>query len=372
MDFKINKTELLAGVGRMQGIVDVKSYNTLLSNVLLRVNKNGLTIISTDLEISLLINYPAEVTSRGEVLLPAKKLQDIIRVMPEGLISISCDDNFLTTISCSAKKPIFKLAGMPSDDFPIIKNDEDIVAFEEEKKSINYLLSKTLWSVSTVEEAKTSMTGVLFEAGTNSLRMVSSNGACLSVATLPNSNIKFDKGILVPLRGAKELLDFVKNKPEGKLSVGLGGRVLVMVDETAILRINLMEDEFPDYQRIIKPQDGEIDFRVGKADILRILERANVMSDENYHRISVEMNKQTLFVSASNENIVGEAKDEIQTDYAGIDHQFAINAKIIMDAIGLVDGDKVQININPESAKAPIFIGETKSEDYFCLIMPLS
>jgi DNA polymerase-3 subunit beta len=372
MEFKIEKSVFLNGVNRMQAIVaDTKSYTPILSSVLIRTNKKGLTMIATDLEITLTENYIADVDSKGEVLLPAKKLQDIIRVMPEGPIHFTRDDNNLVVITCPAKKPTFKLAGSPTDDFPVIQTDDKIKFFEEDKKTVEKLLSKTVWSVSTVEETKSAMTSLLFEAKETNLRMVSSNGSCLTIATLPGKNVKFDKDVLIPLKGAKALTDFVKNgKPN--MSLGLGERTLVVSDDSAILKINLVDEEYPNYEKVMLSREKEVEFKVNKADMLQVLGRANVMSDEHYHKMDVSITKKSMLIYSSNEGFGGDVNDDIVTDYKGKDCKFSLNVKIMIDAINLVEGDNVVFQVNPESSRSPVTVAEEKAGGYECLVMPLA
>ena len=182
MELKINRNTFLDGIQKTLGIVEKKTTLPILNNVLLKAEANKLKIIATDREISLNSDYEAEIIKKGEITVSAKKLYEMVREIQGEVIYLSQDNN-IVKISC--QRAVYKIPGLPAEDFPDITEDRDIQLYNIKGTIIKELIGKTAFAMAT-DEMRKNLNGVLLEAildeSNNILRMVATDGHRLALA----------------------------------------------------------------------------------------------------------------------------------------------------------------------------------------------
>src|SRR5574340_953045 len=159
MEFNIQRNTLLAGIRKTLGIVEKKTTMPILNNVLIRAKGKGITIIATDIEMTLVANYEADVLSEGDVTVSAKKLHEMIRETPESIVHVKKNDNNIVTISC--EKSVYNINGLSAEEFPSVA-DDDSSLFKVDRKIIGDLIAKTFFATST-DDTSVNLTGALLE-----------------------------------------------------------------------------------------------------------------------------------------------------------------------------------------------------------------
>jgi DNA polymerase III subunit beta len=369
MEFNIQRNTLLAGIRKTLGIVEKKTTMPILNNVLIRAKGPGITIIATDIEITLVAHYEADVLSEGDVTVSAKKLHEMIRETPESLVHVKKNDKNVVTISC--EKAVYKINGLSAEEFPSIA-DDDASLFKVDRKIVSDLIAKTFFATST-DDTRVNLTGGVLEISSdgekNILRMVATDGHRMAVAeyaVLAKEFIQLEKGVIIPRKGLMEIRKLV-DESTGDAFLGIQkGRFVVKIAEV-ILRVNLIDAEFPDYQRVI-PQEKGTSSTFDKDKILHALRRINVISSEGYGGVIVTI-KGNLMVLTSNDPDVGEGSDEMEIVYGGDEIVVGYNVGYLLNAIEAIDEKDVILEIGGGSK--PSLIKGEGNDSYFCIVMPL-
>ncbi len=372
MDFYIPRNTLLAGIRKTLGIVEKKTTQPILNNVLLRINEKRLTIIATDVETTLVANYGAEVLSGGEITVSAKKLYEMIREIPEGIVHVKRNEGNTLIISC--QKAVYRISGIPAEEFPSIGEEKSELSLCPLEKGILLdLIGKSFFAISQ-DETRPNLTGAFLEAeesegGTSILRMVATDGHRLAIVDSVPTGQKVSclpKGVIIPRKGLLEIKRLLEDNT-GDVFFGIDGGLCVIKSGEDVLKVSLIDAEFPNYRRVI-PQEKGINVSVEKEKILHALKRINVISSEGYGGVVVNI-KDNLMVLTFQDSDVGDASDEIEIQYTGEEIIKSYNINYFLAAVEVVDEQQVNFEIGIDSR--PSVVRGSGNDRYMCIIMPL-
>ncbi len=374
MEFHIQRNTLLAGIRKTLGIVEKKTTMPILNNVLLRVRSNKITIIATDIEITLVAHYAAEVLSEGEITVSAKKLYEMMREIPDGLVKVKKNDANLLTISC--QKAVYRISGMSAEEFPSVAEDEELPLFKLDSKILADLITKSFFATST-DETRPNLTGAYFEVesqpNSSILRMVATDGHRLAIVTSTPLEKEWGqianlspKGIIIPRKGLVEIKKLLEENI-GDIALGVDKNMCVIKSMEVVLKVSLIDAEFPDYHRVI-PQEKGIVVTLEKDKILHALKRINVISSEGYGGVVVTL-KNNLMELKFKDDDVGEATDEIEIEYSGEEIVVGYNIGYFLNAVEVIDEQNVALEIGVNNK--PSVVRGAGNDRYACIVMPL-
>lgn len=372
MDFYIPRNTLLAGIRKTLGIVEKKTTQPILNNVLLRIRENRLTVIATDVETTLVANYGAEVLSEGEITVSAKKLYEMIREIPEGIVHVKRNEGNTLIISC--QKAVYRISGIPAEEFPSIgEENSELSLCPLDKGLLLDLIGKSFFAISQ-DETRPNLTGAFLEAeereGESSvLRMVATDGHRLAIVDSVPIGQKFSclpKGVIIPRKGLLEIKRLLEDNI-GDVFLGIDGGLCVIKSGEDVLKISLIDAEFPNYRRVI-PQERGVNVLVEKEKILHALKRINVISSEGYGGVVVNI-KDNLMVLTFQDSDVGDAFDEIEIQYTGEEIIKSYNINYFLAAVEVIDDQQVNFEIGIDSK--PSVVRSSDNDRYMCIIMPL-
>lgn len=371
MDFHIPKNTLLAGIRKTLGIVEKKTTQPILNNVLLRVRDSRLTIIATDVEITLVAHYGAEVLSEGEITVSAKKLFEMIREIPEGIVHVKKNEGNILIISC--QKAVYRINGIPAEEFPGIGEEKaDLLLCPIDRSVVLDLIAKSFFAIS-LDETRPNLTGAFLkvkETGDSSvLRMVATDGHRLAIVDSGPLGAKFaglTKGVIIPRKGLLEIRRLLEDNI-GEVLLGVEGSLCVVKSMEDILKISLIDAEFPNYIRVI-PQEKGVTVSVEKDKMLHALKRINVVSSEGYGGVVVNV-KDNLMVLTFQDSDLGEAFDEIEVQYTGEEIVKSYNINYFLAAVEVIDEQHVNFEIGIDNK--PSVVRGSGNDRYMCIIMPL-
>jgi DNA polymerase-3 subunit beta len=371
MEFSIEKSVILDAVSRLSKIVSAKSYNPINYNILISSKKNNITLVAVSPEITLFLNCPAVIKHDGETTVNAKKFLNIISAFPDGKISVKSDEKEEIEINCEKNKPNFKIVGINCEEFAFNFREEyekNVNYYDINRDSFIKMISKIIWSISSNDSQPALMGGFLETSESNEMSIVSSNGFCITIFRLPS--IGLTEKILIPSKGLIEIVDFLKVSKE-KVKFGVGKGFCIIFNGEDYLRINLIEQEFPSYKDVLKKLGGETEIIVDKIQIEEALFRSSIMCDKTRPSVKISFQKGIANIfSKQNDEICGEVEDEIETNYKGETIEIILDINILLNSISMVDEDKICIGVKDSSSA--IFVCGEKTDDYFCMIMPLS
>jgi DNA polymerase-3 subunit beta len=367
MEFFIQRDVFLEGIQRTLGIVDRKTTIQILNNVLIKAENERVRITATDREISLIADYNAHVITPGETTVGARKLFEMIREIEGDRINFKRLENDWVYITC--EKIVYRIPGIPADDFPEVADERDIDFFIIERGVLKEMISKTFFAIST-DEMRANLNGVYLELKEDYVGMVSTDGHRISIVNIKCENEisegKRIEGIIIPRKGIGEIRKLVEN---GKEHAEIGvkdGKFVVKLDDV-VLRVGLIEDTYPDYRRVV-PKDKGIEIRVDKRQLLHALRRMDVMSSERYSGVRIEIADHKMILNSTNPD-VGEANDEIDISYEGAGLEIGYNVKYLIDAIEVIDQNLVSFEMRSDEGAG--VIRSVGMDNYMCVIMPI-
>jgi len=369
--FNIAREDLLRAIGAQQNITSKKGTLAILSNVLLEVDNNNIVFTGTDLEIGLKQKVPAEVFETGFLTLPAKKLFEVARESGSSILSFKEEDK--NWVEITAGTSIYKLAGMVSEEFPQFPDYDEGKMVEIEAAVIADLIDKTVFSIAQDKETVFSLTAALLqkheENGKTMLRMVSSDGHRLSIMskeTESAAQLQLNPVTLIPRRGIQEIRKFTEEWDSFKL--GIEKKQAVLKSDDSLLIIRIMEGEFPNFENLLNVISMDNVIQINRIRFLESLKRINLFTEEMFHAIKFEINKNKLILTSQNADF-GSAKDEMEVEYSGDSLSLGFNCRYFIEALQVMEAETIQAAIS--SDESPCLITSEDDEGFLSIIMPM-
>ena len=371
MKFIIQRNSFLEGIQKTLSIVEKKTTMPILNNVLIRTGENKINIVATDREIGLVADYDAEILVQGDVTISARKLYEMIREIEGDAVQFESNENHRVTVTC--QKIIYKIPGLPTDDFPSVVDDRSEVNFYSVKSElINSLIRKTSFAMSS-DEMRKNLNGVFFEViddgGKKVLRMIATDGHRLAMANADIGEAEFlqlEKGIIIPRKGLGEIRRLVEDAPE-EILIGVRQGMCIVKTNSTMLRVSLVDAEYPDYKRVIPLEKGVV-VTFDKDVIMHALRRMSVMSSEKYSGVIVNLSDGKMVLESTNPD-VGEAKEDIEVAYHDDEISVSYNVKYLIDAIEAINEKTVIMEMG--RGMKPGVIKSAENDNYLCIVMPL-
>jgi DNA polymerase-3 subunit beta len=364
MNFSCKKNDLLHGVQTVFNAVSNRNTLPILSNILFETSKDKIKLSATDLEVSIICMIPAEVTTQGSITIPAKKIADIVRELPNNDIHIKVSDNNVITLNCD--KSIFKINGLPKDEYPVLPKIKGEEGINFSQITLLDMIKKVIFSVST-DETRYVLNGVLIVLENEILRMVSTDGHRLSFIEqkLPVSAAQKINNI-VPAKALSELLKILGS--EGQVNIQLNENQIIFSTADITLMSRLIDGQFPNYDQVI-PKKSEKKLVCNTEKFTSATRRVALMASDKSNSIKYAFSQNQMMVSANTPEI-GEAQEDMEINFSGDSITVAYNAKYILDVMKNIGTEEFILeltsNLNPG-----VFKPSTDKYDYLCVIMPM-
>ena len=372
MQFNIKRSLLLEGIQKTLGIVERKTTTPILNNILVKTEGDRIKIAATDREIGLVSYYDAEIISDGIITLSARKTFEMIREIQGDIISFKKGENNWVNITC--EKIAYNIPGISGDDFPEadVLGDEEITFFKVKSNMIGEMIDKTFFAMSK-EEMRSHLNGAFLETEKKDkgywMRMVTTDGHRLSLVIFYEEDGEFidiSGGIIIPRKGISEVKKLVDNGSE-YIEVGVKKGKCVFKKDDTILRISLVDSEYPEYKKVM-PTDKGITVQLDREQFLHSLKRMSVISSEKYSGVKIKIMENKMILNSTNPD-VGEANEEIEISYKGEEIEIVYNVSYLIDAVQVISGDSILFDIRP--GLRPGVISEVGNDRYICVVMPL-
>lgn len=368
MEFTVSKLELLQELGLIQGVVERKTTIPILANVLLRAEGEELGIVATDLEIGLKSRCPAKVVSKGVVTVPARRLYEIVRAMPNEDIRFKIGENNWVTVTCGSSR--FRIAGLPKEDFPLLAEPKTVLA-QIPAQGLAKLIARTIFAIST-EDSKYTLSGALMLLKPNALTMVATDGHRLAHVERPTeiAGLKDEIRVLVPKKAMSELSRMIAeaedvetigfSKDDNHLFFEMGQRLLVS---------RVLTGQFPNFEAVL-PRGNDRTFLIGREEIAAIIRRASILADERSRTIKVSLEKGLLEITASHSDL-GEAQESVQVDYDSEPMQVGFNHQYLLEFLGTADEPEVSFEFKDPESAAQLRAVPAGEFNYRYIVMPM-
>ncbi|HPQ43607.1 MAG TPA: DNA polymerase III subunit beta [Syntrophales bacterium] len=366
MDFLIERSKFLDGIQKTLGVVEKKTTLPILNNILISTESDQIKIVATDREIGLILYYDAKIKTPGKITVPARKLFEMLREIQGDTISFMVMENNWVNVTC--EKVIYKIPGISADDFPEVLDVENVESLKIPCDLLKNIIEKTFFAISH-DEMRPNLNGVFFKVIEGNITVVATDGHRLSLVDMPLHDVDNNytiKGIIIPRKGVSEIRKLVEEGDSVDVRV-LNG-VCVFMKKDTMLRLSLIDAEYPDYKRVI-PQGGGVKILLDKKKILPSLRRMSVMSTERFSGVKIDISDQRMILTSTNPD-VGEAKDEIDVAYSGDVLEVGYNVRYLIDAMDPIDDDTISFEMRSDNG--PGVITSPNHNDYMCVVMPIN
>lgn len=374
MKVRIGREELLTGLQRVQGVVEKRNTMPILSNILLEAKHEGAEIVATDLEIGMRGLYKATVLEAGGVTISARKLYEIIKELPNSEIELTSGDNNWTAIQ--AGKSQFKIVGLPSADYPALPSIEREGLTPLAGAGLLELIRKTLFAAGD-NDARYILNGLLVsltttEKKTTLLRLVGTDGHRLAVAerevgTAGAKQPAQDIKAIIPKKAAQEMRRLLEEGGDAEPLIGFTKNLMIFRKSGLLLTSRLMEGNYPNYQQVVPKESGRR-IAVNRGLLESALRRVSVLSKDKANAVKVTFAPGGMTLFSSNPDY-GEATEELVAHYEGESLNTGFNARYLLDALSVMDGESVSLQM--DTALSPCLIQEAESPGFKCVVMPI-
>lgn len=368
MEFTIAREELLQGLYLTQGIVERRTTIPILGHVLLETTDHGVAIAATDQEVGVRRACAAKVKKKGAVTTGARKLYEIVRECPEGVLTLrSLENNW---ISISSGKSKFKIVGLDPREFPAMPTavqDKKAKAIDVPGALLEEMIQRTIFAVS-MDETRLNLSGVNIERPeAGKLRLIATDGHRLSMITRAVEGVNAAPGVIIPRKGVAEISKILE-AAQDTVTLTLEGGVAHAAQGSVELSMRLVEGDFPDYNQVV-PQKSERRLSVKGAELLSALRRVSVVSSERTRGVKFDIEAGRLEVSSMNPDL-GEASEELSVEYDSEPFKIGFNAKYIIEALSVLPAD-TQIEIGFNDEVSPGVLRCEGDAGYLYVVMPM-
>jgi DNA polymerase-3 subunit beta len=365
MKATIERATLLKSLSHVQSVVERRNTIPILSNVLIEGREDGsIRLMATDLDLQVDESVPANVTQAGATTVSAHTLFDIVRKLPEGSqVELAAADG---KMQVNAGRSRFNLSTLPRDDFPVIAEGELPTRFELPAATLRQIIEKTRFAISS-EETRYYLMGIFFHLVDDQLRAAATDGHRLARITVPKPDGSDGMpDVIVPRKCVQELYRLLE-EVDGTVEVSLSPTKVRFGLGNAVLTSKLIDGTFPDYNRVIPTGNDKL-LKIDPKSFAAGVDRVSTIASEKTRavKMSVDRDKITLSVT-SPEN--GVATEEISADYGADGMEIGFNARYLLDILGQVDGDVVEVHL--ADAAAPTLLRENDKANALYVLMPM-
>ncbi len=370
MEFTVSKADLVRELSLSQGVVEKKTTIPILSNVLLEAAEDRITLTATDLELGIRCSCPARIKKEGAGTVPARKLLDYVRLLPEGDVNMKFLENHWASITAGRSRT--RIAGMSRESFPELPAMPERIA-EIPVKTLAAMISRTSFAIS-MEESRFTLNGALLLMRPEGLTMVATDGHRLAYVQAPaeeSGTVDQQFRALVPKKAMAELTKLADEAgPEGTaIFAGDDNHLFFQVGHRLLITRKLTGN-FPDYERVL-PKDHTLSARLQKDEIRSAIERVAQFADERSRAIRVQFSNGEVRVFSSSVEM-GESEESVASEYQGPDLEIGFNAQYLLDFLRAIPQSCVSFELKDQKSAGEMRpAGEGITDQYRYVVMPM-
>jgi DNA polymerase III subunit beta len=371
MEFTVSKSDLVRELSLSQGVVEKKTTIPILSNVLLEASGDRVSLTATDLELGIRCSCPARVKKEGSGTVPAKKLLDYVRLLPEGDVNMKFLENHWANITAGRSRT--RIAGMSRESFPELPAMPEAIA-EIPVKTLTSMIARTSFAIS-MEESRFTLNGALLLMRPEGLTMVATDGhrlAYVQATSADSGQVDQQFRALVPKKAMAELMKLASDASEDGAKVIFAGddnHLYFQVGHRMLIARKLTGN-FPDYERVL-PKDHPLMAKLQKDEIRAAIERVAQFADERSRAIRVQFtNGEVRIFSSSVE--MGESEETVPSEYTGPDLEIGFNAQYLLDFLRAIPQDAVAFELKDQKSAGEMRpAGDSVADQYRYVVMPM-
>src|SRR5271165_1667316 len=368
MEFSVSKSALVNELNTTQGVVERKTTIPILSNLLVEAKGTQLTITATDLELSIRTSCEAKVKKEGAGTIPAKKLLELVRLLPEGEIKIKLLDNHWVEIVSDKKK--YKLVGMAKENFPALPVMPHVLV-KIPAATLESLIAKTKFAIS-MEESRYTLNGGLLILKPDTLAMVATDGHRLALAETDQklAGLNGEVKVLIPKKAMDEVEKLAaRPAPEASIEFAKDESHLFFQVGHRLLISRILTGQFPNYEAVL-PRDNSKTVVIERSELSDAVRRVSQLADQRSHAVKLAVSPEGVEISASSPEY-GEAKETLDKEYKGEAISIGFNSSYVLDFLAAAADGPISIELKDEQSAGQMRPLADDSFRYRYVIMPM-
>ncbi len=364
MKFSLTREQLFPALSLVCGAVERKGTLPILSNVLLAVTEQGLLMTGTDLEVELKAQVPLDNAEPGEISVPARKLLDIVKSLPDtAQLNFSLQENKVLLRSGNNR---FTLTTLPAAEFPALEEGVGTVSFELPQVELRSLLERTQFAIAQ-GDVRYYMNGLFLELKAGRLRTVSTDGHRLALADAKQAIDSSEEfGVIIPRKGVLELLRLLEPS-DASIRISVGSNHIRIQTEHYHFVSKLVDGKFPEYERVI-PRNGDKYLVINREVLKEALGRVAILCNEKFRGVRLNLSTGVLKLTANNPE-QEEAEVVVDADYSAGDLEIGFNVNYLLDIVNAVRWESIRFVLLDSSSSA--LAEEQGSSGTLYLVMPM-
>ena len=363
MKFSLNRELLLKPLLLVSGAVERKSTLPILGNILLDISGQSLTLTATDLELEMVSS--TQIDNQGEdgkITIPARKLLDICKSLPEDSMLSFESNNEAIIISTGRSK--YSLATLPAVDFPNIEEWKGDVEFQIFKSDLLRLIESTHFSMAN-QDVRYYLNGMSIETEGNEIRSVATDGHRLAICKISSNELTLpSRQVIVPRKGILEIIRLL-DPVEENVQVFLGSNHIRIIDSGFSFTSKLVDGRFPDYRRVL-PRNKVLN--TSKENLRQLLSRASILSNDKFKGVRLNFSKHELKITANNPE-QEQAEEILEIDFPYEEVEIGFNVNYVLDVLNAIKEPEVKFTL--ADANSSVVIEGAESNEAIYVVMPM-
>lgn len=350
MKFQISREALLKPLALVAGVVERRQTLPILANALFRLDEESLSLTGTDLEVELIGRVSLETAAEpGQVTVPARKLLDICKALPEGsMLGFALkDENRLQVTSGRSR---FALSTLPASDFPSIEEGPEDFQIQVPQAELRRLIERTAFAMAQ-QDVRYYLNGMLWEVTKGHLRLVATDGHRLALSVYQSDAIQATarRQLIVPRKGVLELQRLLTDD-NALITLVFGKNHVRASTAEFTFTSKLVDGKFPDYERVL-PKGGSKHVDAPRAALRQALGRAAILSNEKYRGVRLLLSENQVQILANNPE-QEESEETVAVNYKGSSLEVGFNVSYLLDVMGVLSSEQVRLTLSDANSSA--------------------
>lgn len=368
MELYVDREELGRGLARVQGIIERRSTQPILSHVLLHAREGVLRLSATDSEVAYLGEFGANVKTGGQVAVDAAQLFQVVRSMPEPTLVLRANENHRLEVATGRSS--FKLNGVAAEEFPALPPFTAVATATLAERDLRRVVEQVAFSVAS-EDVRWGLNGAHVEERVvgeeRRLRFVATDGHRLAASEVAyKGSFNFPARTLIPRKALSVMRRLLEGDAE-EVSLDFGAGALQLRRPGESFWFRLLDGEFPDYRAVV-PTDTRHQATLRRSELLATLKRASILVAERNRAVGFSFHDGELEVHVQNADR-GEVRETLPVELDGGAITVGFNARYLQEAIAAMGGDRAVLAL--AHPLAPCLVTDPDRNDSFFVVMPM-
>ena len=364
MKIVCQQSELNSAINIALRAVSTKTTMSILECIFIEAAEGKIKLTTNNMELGIETPVSGKIEAEGKAAINAKMFSDIIRKMPDAMVSIDVDENYVANIKCGKAK--FKIPSQSGSDFPVLPEVKKENVVKISQFSLKEIIRQTIFAISDNENTKV-MTGEYFEISGNSLKVTALDGHRIAIRKIELKESYPEKNVIIPGKSLMEISKILEGDIDKNVDIYFSNNNVMFEIEDTLVLTRLIEGKYLNIKQFLST-DFDTKVVINKKELQDCIDRATLLVKESDRKpviigISEEM------ISLNMNTSIGSLDEEIEVEKDGKDLVIGLNPRFMLDVIRVIDDE--QITLYMTNSKAPCFIRD-ENDSYIYVILPVN